>query len=136
MSIPRGPRRSCTTKEEVRSVFRDAFGRTVNTMTPVVIDYVFRNYADGTTLAAEISSDRKVRLIGVTFLAITSDGLILKGDGLHSACYSLTSSGEIWINTRGQSEEAMPGWVQDRLGISIDARRAAELSGFEAGGMG
>jgi len=99
-----------------------------------VIDYVFRNYADGTTLAAEISSDRRVRLIGVSFLAVTADGLILKGDGLHSACFSLTSAGEIWINARGESDEAMRGWVQDRLGISIDARQAAEFSGLKAGG--
>ena len=124
--------RKVASRAHVKALFKEVY-KDINAMTPIVLQYYYQNYGDGTALMAEVSADKEMNLFGVTFIAITQDGALIKGSGVSSACHSMHSCDQLWMNASGAEEEdstkgpaAMPSWVQDKLGLSKESQAAAE----------
>lgn len=114
----------CISKNDARAHFIRAYEGRVNSKCPVIQDYLFRSYQDGSTLIAELSTNSTGDLFLLTFAAVLPWGDCLTGGQLNSACFTLGNAKVIWANATGQSSLAMPGWVQDQLGISEAAIQA------------
>lgn len=120
--------RKVASNAHVKALFKEVY-KDINLMTPVVLHYRYQNYGDGTALMAEVSADKEMNLFGVTIIAISKDGALIKGFGVSSACHSMDSCDQLWLNASGPEEKdamAMPSWVRDKLGLSEESQTAAE----------